>query len=316
MLISPNELYFGQQHIGTIDYFGENYHTVNIKDTPHYKVLCGIKNVYEDYLKCSWSYLRPKENVSENHKNQLIKFIKLFQDISSDKCKIPIKVCKRFDGKYVIVDGNHRSSICAYLGKEIEAQEISTKRYMRRVATISKERYGIGNSNTPYQSIFYQGKEVVVGRRRDILDRFKLIDKNDINGKSVIDFGCNIGANSFLAAEYGAIKVVGLELSPRILTSAIRLNVMFGFPCYFIQANLSELIFAQKADTGFVFSVDKHVKNDKNLATNIKDHIRRCFYFETHQHSEMPNEIKSICRSEFVGYTGNGDRKFYRCEIK
>lgn len=200
--------------------------------------------------------------------------------------------------------------------KKVPAIEVPLHRYLtRKVIANDAETFGTKKQGIPYQSIFYKGFEVMKGRRRDILHRMKLMDKKDIENKTVLDMGGNIGLSSFLAVDFGAKKTVGVDISPKITTAAIRLNVsLFGYPSYFTSRNVSKVAKIGRFDTGFVFSLNAHVKNDKMLAANIKENIKHVVYFECHRGQDIPATIANIFRDvQFMGYNDNLRRKFYRC---
>ena len=99
--------------------------------------------------------------------------------------------------------------------------------------------------------------------------------------------------------------------------TALQLNSLFALPCYFETANFARVVKTPKCDTGFVFSVDQHIKNDKMLAENIKRNIKSVVYFECHSKAEMPDKVKKIFSSvKLVGFTRMGNRKFYRCVLE
>src|SRR5690606_9141643 len=79
----------------------------------------------------------------------------------------------------------------------------------------------------PYQTIFYKREPLIIGRRKDQIERHNMIDQSDIVGKRIFDFGCNIGTSCILAHESGAI-VEGYDL-PKILNSAVRIATLMGY---------------------------------------------------------------------------------------
>ncbi|WP_416149887.1 methyltransferase domain-containing protein [Salipaludibacillus sp. HK11] len=317
-LIDPKTLYFGQQHVGTVNLFGENYHTVPLTETPHYQLLLGKEDIYEDYLKQSWRIKRPKSNTVTKRLKKINSFKSLLNDIKFDGLKKPIQICRRMDGKQIILDGNHRASICLYLEKSVRATEVSMKQHIKKIIKIPDERWGTARNNKPYQSIIIDNKEIVNGRRdlKDLLSRFSLINPKDIENKNILDVGCNYGGNCFLTAEKGAKKVVGIDFSKNLITRAIRINTMLAQNCFFKNADFSKPNQLGDFDTLFVFSVDRHINNNKALADNILLNTSKIVYFETHSNRFIPNEVKEIfSKVTFLGKTGNSKRKFYRCEI-
>ncbi|OLO37197.1 hypothetical protein BTR23_13800 [Alkalihalophilus pseudofirmus] len=317
-IIDPNYLYFGHQHIGTIDYFGEKYHSVHISEMPHYKLLLGNEEPYMEYLKQSWNYLMPKSNTIKTRKLKVQKFKELKKDIEKNGCKIPITICKRVDGNYVIVNGNHRASICLFLGRQIKVQEISLEKHVKKIVNNPREFYGTKFLGKPYQSIVINNQEIIKGRRNasDLKERMALVEIEDIQNKNILDIGCNYGTNCFYSTDNGAKKVVGIDLSGKLLTAAIRLNSIFAKPCYFKKINFAQLTEIGQFDTTFIFSVDKHINNNEILAKNILLNTKKVVYYETHRNSNIPKEIKDMFLSiELLGNTEDGRRKLYRCII-
>ncbi len=170
-----------------------------------------------------------------------------------------------------------------------------------------------------YQTFYWNNKKLLKGRR-NLQERYNLIDKNDIKGKSVVDLGCNIGMCCHWAVETGAVEAFGLDFKEDYVKLATGLNEFLHNPCLFLRADLSnKLTCEKKFDVGFVFAINQHVNNDFALAQNIKSLVTEVVYFETNMQSgyrEMPDEIKAIFSDiKFLGNTDKGRRKFYRCTI-
>lgn len=315
--IDPNLLYFGQQKHQTQNYFIQHHnsiHTIPISQTPHYRMLCGDNKDYVEYLTNSWS--GQSNNNDKGHQNQIQKSHNLLMDIQNNGCKTPIIICTRFDGKKIIYDGNHRSTISLLLGREVPYQEISIKEYLTRVTTVPDVFYGSQNKGIPYQSIYHNQQEILIGRRRDLLDRILMLNRTDLEGKTLLEFGCNLGINCILAMQLlGATKSTGIEYSTKITNAAIRVNTMFAQNICYCCLDLSKKIDVDRHDVGFCFSIDKHVKNNTQLADNILNSIRDVVYFETHSQSKMPTEISAIFKDvQLIGSLAT-DRKLFRCVV-
>lgn len=309
-MINPKLLYFGFQHIDTVDLFGDYYHTVKMEDTPHYKFLLGDTQPYREYIKRSLNYY----NINTSVDDKVKVFINLLEDIKNNGCKNPIKVVKRFDGKFLSVGGQHRAAISLYLNREVPAKVLKLDKYITKVANVPGSEFGMRSSGTPYHSLFYNGKELIKGRRRDTLKRMLMIDKKDIENKIILDVGCNIGAATVLASQYGAAKVWGIDVDKELLTAAIRLNTLFGFSCYYKNINVGRFPLP-KCDTAFVFAVDQHINDDEGLSRSLQESVSEIVYFETHKKSSMPVLIKEIFKQiDLVGKLGS--RKLYRAEMK
>jgi hypothetical protein len=337
------DLVFGQQHLLTQGFFEKHYgqaHTIGLEDFPHYRFLTdhlgkpASPSLYSDYLQSSWSYLKGKEkNTSEERNKKIAEFVELYRNIERRKhlgakaITRPLTICKRPDGRYVIVHGNHRASVALKLGLDVQAKEIPLPAQLKKVATIPDEFYGSKRLNRPYQSIFYEGKELVEGRRRDINERLQKIDVADLRGKTVLDLGCNLGMSSYLAAERGAKRVVGVEYSPQIASAAIRLNAYFCRPVHFIQHDLStDLELNEQFDTVFCLSLIKHLKSPEAITALIKRATKKILYFESHAHTSAEDypyllNKQNFSKIELVDHMSDGvhskkrTRALYRCEV-
>ncbi len=148
-LIDPTELYFGQQHIYTVSFFKYPWHTINIQELPHFKLLNGNEEYYMEYLKLSWNYYNV-ENNEENRQNKIDRYYKLYYDIMKNGVSKPVEYFIRPDNKKILVDGNHRASIACFIGKPIPGIKISMKDYIYRNIKRSKAIYGTGRNGLPY----------------------------------------------------------------------------------------------------------------------------------------------------------------------
>jgi hypothetical protein len=333
------DLLFGQQHILTQRFFIEQFgqcHTIPARDFPHYRFLCDHQDDpysdhgYSRYLACSWDYYYGKEqNTPEKRKGQIDRFLEHYRKIQQGQLPVgPVPVCRRPDGRLVLVDGNHRASIALKLGLDLPLKLIPADRHLADIVAVPDEFYGTKRMARPYQSIFVNRKEVIKGRRPDMYERIQKILEADLRGRSVLDLGCNIGMNCYLAAERGARKVVGVEFSPKIASSAVRLNSFFAAPCEFIAHDLSEkLENIGRFDTVFCFSVVAHLKGSEGIAATIKQAAGKVLYFEGHAHSSEKDYAfvlnrENFSRIEFIGYGSDGihtaerTRPFFRCEVR
>lgn len=108
-----------------------------------------------------------------------------------------------------------------------------------------------------------------------------------------------------------------IDVDKGLLTSAIRLNNIYESKSKFLYHNLKKkLKLLKKYDTGFVFAVDKHIKDNVLLAKNIKNNIKQVIYFETHSKSEIPKEILWITEDPVLLNVTQDFRKLYRLKIK
>lgn len=335
------DLLFGQQHIGTQSFFLSRlgqYHTVELRDFPHYRFLLDhLDNPFSDhdymhYLECSWAYYFKENNTFDSRKRQIVAFLKLYKDIENKRdlgeraIEKPIVVCRRPDGKTIIVDGNHRAAIALALRLNVRALEIPVSEYLSTVVDVPEEFFGTGRLNRPYQSITYKGKLLVKGRRLDIHDRMQMILAEDLEGRTVLDLGCNIGMNCYISAERGAIKAVGVERNPAIASAAVRLNAYFAAPCHFIVHDLNEDLNIGRFDTILCFSLIGHLNSTNSIVNTIKQSIGNVLYFEGHANTSQRDydyllnenifskiDLIGYARDEFLKKTAT--RPVFRCML-
>ena len=294
-----NKFLFGQQHFASSYFFEENlnckyYFNLNMQESPHYKYLENENNIYEKYLINSWTeyYKIPTNKIKDKIKN----YTDLKVNIKKTRKNIvPVKLVRDFDNNYIVWDGNHRVCICIYEKIPLRAKIYSPEYYISQIIK-GDEFYASGNRGIPYQSIYRGGEILLNGRRTDLYERIEMMDLDDLENKSVVDFGCNLGMS---------------------LAIACRINVILKHPIRFQCADLSiDKKFRKKYDTVFAFSIDKHVKNDKILASNILNTSAKVLYFETHSNSDIPDEIKKISKKiNLKGKTAQ-NRLFYKILIK
>jgi len=282
-------MYFAQQHIRSLNYFKSlnvDYTKIQVDQFPHLKYLNGDTAEFVKYLMASWG---TDDMIMINE--HFVKVNDLLEDIKVNGIKVKIITTRNVNDNLLIVDGNHRTSISKFLGITLPSKEIPLKQHINTIIKNSNIFYATGNKNMPYQSIVYKNDILVEGRRNDIRERAATFDISDIKDKRVIDFRCNYGMNCFYSYEMGASYVQGVELMDKIVTSAIRLAVCFNYPVDFYKVNLSKDVVNTKFDTGFMFAIDKHVKNDDNLVNNIKSTGLKTLYFETHGGSKKPPTV-------------------------
>jgi hypothetical protein len=286
-----------------------------MNDSPHYQFVSGNVEPYKEYLENSWNFYGiSKSGIPD----KISKFQQLINSMVVDKVDVPpVKLVERFDGKNIVYDGNHRISICLYHNTPIKIEKISIEDYVSQIVKVDDAFYGTKHRGIPYQSINFQGRNILKGRRNDIEERISLIKDIDLLGRSVIDFGCNLGMSLLPIFDRGATDALGVEINKKIITGAIRLNVLFALPIQYHCYNLAlPLHLDKKYHTGFVFSIDQHVKNNAVLAKNIKNNVSDVVYFETHQNSSIPIEIKEIFNEIDLISKTTDNRHLYRCKIK
>ena len=337
-----NQLVFGQQHLGTQQFFIEKYgqyHTILLNQFPHYLFLKNnldnpfSDHIYAKYLKASWQYLYGEANTSELRAQRIKEFINLYDSIAKRKeygdraIKLPITLCERPDGKLIIIHGNHRAAIALRLGLDVRVNIIDYKKHLQKITFVPDEFYGAGRLHMPYQSVFDGEVELVRGRRPDTLERMKMMDEEDLKNKSVLDFGCNIGSSCYLAIQFGVCCATGVDYSPKLISAAIRLNSYFAKPCGFLVHDLNkELSNVEPADTVFCFSIAEHIKNKSALVKTIAKNTKSVLYFEGHSNTAQKDydyllNKKYFSKIELIGYLKDAvdsksrTRPFFRCEI-
>lgn len=328
-------LVFGQQHYGTRDFFTNLHgqcHTIPLSQFPHYLFIDQHrhepheKHIYSEYLEASWGTIKKDTNTPEARRKKIDEFLELYDSLKEKKKFFhPIIVCPRPDGKLILVHGNHRASIAKKLGMDIKAVFMSPPKHLRKISLVAEEFYGSARLKMPYQSIFDGDTKLVEGRRPDILERLKMLNREDVVGKTILDLGCNIGNNCIVATQLGAAKAVGVDYSPRLISVAIRLNSYFSLPCDFMVHDLnSRLTGVEPADTVFCFSLAKHLERPLALYESIMDLTKSVLYFEGHAFTDQVDYQALLNKDNFasidlVGYTRNRidnkkrNRPLFRC---
>ncbi len=327
-------LIFGQIHSGTLNYFKNkvtNARSIPITSLPHYHYFSSQKingkKEYLEYLKISWNFYKIRNNYF-TRKKQCKKFEKLKTNIKTNGITSPIEVLERNDGKLIVIDGNHRSSIAILLDLPLPYVKKNKVETLLRIATNPNDFYGSKFRNMPYQSIYEGGEQVIAGRRKDLVERTELIYLKDLAGKNILDLGSNLGQALNLAMERGAISGTGVEGLPEVATAALRLNVFFNSNIETLNLNLNKkIVFKKKYETIFCFSVLAHVKNRRNLAETIALNLGNVLYIEGHSKDTIENyqfiiekmkfrEIKLLGHLSAGTHSNERDRPFWRLELE
>lgn len=310
-----NTIRFGQQSLSSYKYFGESWSNVPISDFPHRHLLNGNKEKYHEYLTYSWAEKHPTENDILNRIKDFEKFILVVAANGFSSFLPYVRLCKRFNGDYLVIDGNHRLSI-AHKNNDSSIKSyidiISLEDYIKHLATSTLGVWGASETGKPYQSVFYNNIELVQGRRTDILSRWKCLLKEDLYGKSVIDLGCNIGANAFLAKESSVLSYLGVDNERSLLNCAIRLCTLIDYSCDFLLHDLDQLLnINKKFDTILCFAVSAHTNSqvlEKNLLSLMKKN--GCIYFEAHAGYDLPDYFNSSTWKCDILYNRDGRRLY------
>lgn len=172
-----------------------------------------------------------------------------------------------------------------------------------------------------YQSIWFNGEEIVKGGRDDMRKRMSLVRKEDIKGKTVIDIGCNLGAASFWAIENGAKSCIGVDVVTEGIELANKIAEELKVNCSFKVGSFDKKQDI-KGDIAFCFAChDDIAKEDPKRQQVLLDNLKQypVIYFETHlkgtfNNWDMPKLIKDNFNCEYLGETGDEilKRDFYR----
>jgi len=323
------DLLFGQQHVHTQDYFLQlvgSTHTVPMADTPHTLFATSTnRDEYIRYLQASWEFYFPQLNTAEKRLEKVSKFKELIQDIQENGVQKPVSVYERPDGAFVVLDGNHRCAAAIAAGVDLPVVVTPSEDVLHQIVDVQGGFYAMRNGR-PYQSLFYGNDEVVKGRRPDMLARMKMLEKKDLQG-TVLDIGCNIGGNAFLASQLGAKTVVGVDSQVGLINSAIRLNNYFASNSRFVVGDAGAELSVEPADTVLCFSVWAHVANKEQLVKNIMSLTKKVLYFECHSGTSKEDYPELLNKDNFSsirikGYGQAGihsskkDRPLYKCVVR
>lgn len=239
-----------------------------------------------------------------------------------------VAITKRGDGRWVVVHGHGDVSAALAGQSPLRAHILSPVAALAQLASLPEEFFGSARGGIPYQSIFYQGKELVHGRRPDLYERFAKMDMADLVDKRVLDLGCNIGMNCILAAQYGARGVLGLDLAP-FAAAGRRLNLFFDASCRFEAQDLNVAPREIDAfDTVFLFAVLGHLKTFDGVISILKSSGAKTVYVEAHCDIQDRGQTQAFLNLPlFEDITPLGlnfdntvrktqSRQFYKCRMR
>lgn len=248
------------------------------------------------------------------------KMMALYEDIKENGIQEPIGLLEGppgGTGRLILQEGNHRAVIAHFLGCGLEANVRNATK------TIFGEWNRAPEKRLPlYQSIFINGEELIVGQRRDGLERINCVRPEDLKGKSVLVLGCFNGRDCFLAGERGARKIVGVDIEANLLNAAMREATLWGFPTDFIQYDLNRPLDIGEFDTVLAFSVYDSIADHAVLAQTMRK--GQVIYFEGHV--LLPLLSEADYRERYAGAIGSfrniepvyavegGVRRMYRME--
>ncbi len=155
----------------------------------------------------------------------------------------------------------------------------------------------------------------------------------DLHGKSVIDLGCGNGENCITFSKMGAVRVLGIDISDRMLDIANANNKLDNISYMFLDMNHIDLL-NEKYDVAFSSLSVHYIKDFKKLLHNI-NHILNsdgCFIFsQEHPLSTAPisgvhwtrDDKLNILHYDLTDYRRDGERiiswivdgviKYHRC---
>lgn len=291
-------LVFAQHRPWAMDVWGDDWLDVRVERFPHYRCLAGEADVFRDYLRASWG----TDTGVDEHVAAFMAF--------AEQCRRdgaisggPVTLLARGED-LLVIDGNHRAAIAAFHDLPLPYTMIGLAEYAEMRVQATGSRFG-SLHGVPCHDIYHGGRLLVQGHR-DVLDRRALIDRADMQGRRVLDMGCNLGADSLYAHEMGA-TVEGWDHEPSLVTSALRLAVAFGYGIMFRVADVSSPPRGEW-DTGFCFSVHEHA--------DVRQAMQQCrvVYMETHRNSPPPTRLTDGWSVELRGRTDRGRRRLYRLE--
>lgn len=329
--LDPDELdllVFGQCHARSAPWFMRQVgqtHSIPVVEFPQYRTLAGDRDAYHEYCDLSWPwYGRSNTEALRKQHDDWIHA----QAAAGQIDPTPVPVIERGEllvdcapSRLVIVDGNHRAALAAYLGRPLVVDVGPPNPWIERTVKNTGEFYGTKHRGIPYQTVTIDGYVVVVGRRTDLVERHESMNPDDIVGKHVVDVGCNIGAASFLAAEAGAASVFGFDVSEKIITAALRLGAFSGLPVEFATRNaavpFTRDLLDRPCDTMFLFSVAAHIGDVTHLVRLIDAYRPSVVYVEGHDgwtwethHRPLHPLVESV--EEIVG----PERTMWRCVLR
>jgi SAM-dependent methyltransferase len=317
-------LLFGRMTPSHQSYFDSvcgQHSRIPLRHLPHYRFWrdgeeAQRDGAYRRFLECDVAAPAVETQVS--------RYLALKKQILADGVQEPITLFTAPDGKEILVDGHCRAAIAYAFGLDVPCVRLDLQEALRQIVSNQDEFYGTRNANRPYQSVFYGEREILAGRRRDVIERFQKLDiVRHVRGKSVLDLGSNIGVNAITAWYFGARAVTAVEISPTIAAAALRLATVLQARVDVKVHDLGTLLVeVPPCDTVFCLSVFKHVSDKEALAQSIARLTRCTLYFEGHENScaeDYAAVFRHFSSVELIGFNRDGihstasTRPFFRC---
>jgi hypothetical protein len=318
-------LMFGQlapEHQDLLGTGSRIHNRIELRDLPHYRFWRDCEDLglgggsYDKFLACT-------ESDPSCRAEAIAEYVRLRDDIRRRGVKEPVRIVVAPDGDRVVLDGCKRAAIAYALGQDVPFTEVGLDEVLRSIVANPHEKYGTGPVGRPYQSIFFKEKELVPGRRTDVLERFRKLRIEDVRGRHVLDIGCNIAVNAATAWHFGAASVTAMEYSPQIAAAALRLSVILDARVKLRVQDLGLPIpDSTQFDTVLCFSLYHHVGDKAGLEDNIARVTGRTLYFEGHENSKREDYehiFRHFQQIEHLGFNRDGihnrasTRPFFRC---
>lgn len=161
---------------------------------------------------------------------------------------------------------------------------------------------------------------------RDINIRFLDFGIKDMKGKSVVEFGSNMGALSWEALNMGATKIVGYEFNEERVIWCNHVSKLYNLNATFFSVDFNKISSVEaKGDVVFACSVDEYLDDYDNFYKMVADATLEVCYFESNI-QDRTQTVKRIydrlLASGFskVLYYGDGEsggnarrRKTFKC---
>ena len=321
---------------------------LQVWDSLIYKIAAGEIG-FEEYRK----YL----NVNPQAEHSVENFQNLIQAFSIEQLEMSKILLEKKGKGFQVVDGVHRLALYflksgkftiprAYIQfLENPTQSFETTNLMRYEKTILRGlrktqggRFSNGWSVTKDANSGYHGYKIfgldLIGQR-DPQMRLEIIERQYIlDGKNILDLGCNTGGMLFHIADPG--KCVGIDFDSRCISAANKIKTSIGkidpefsnrFHFEFGDLNsdfgkLSKMISEYKITTCFVLSIGSWVDNWRGLYTFLAN-AKIDIVLETNNDSEGLPQIELLRSQKYIvneisnqsldDSTGNYGRKTYLC---
>lgn len=108
----------------------------------------------------------------------------------------------------------------------------------------------------------------IPGLSRSHLTWDRLTSVIDFNGKSVCDYGCNLGYFSFKAEEAGASSVTAVDVSPSVLATARSIAMVKHSKVHFVIADLTKY-WPHQADIIMALNILHHLNYNRKVLLRI-----------------------------------------------